>query len=67
MGYNMTQKHSQQWSVEFYADAMGRIKVLEFINFLRPTSGLLLDTASSGSCVPEASGCSISLTQEDGL
>ena len=34
MGYNTTQNDSQQWSVEFYADAMGRIKVLEFINGL---------------------------------
>jgi phage-related protein len=34
MGYNTTQDDSRQWSVEFYADAMGRIKVLEFINGL---------------------------------
>lgn len=30
----MVQNDSQQWSVEFYADAMGRIKVLEFLNGL---------------------------------
>jgi len=34
MGYNAAQNDSQQWSVEFYADAMGRIKVLEFLNSL---------------------------------